>query len=176
VTRRILALGLMAAVLPLAAADIPRPAQDIPIHMDNGQQTQLSAYKGKVVAVIFILTYCSHCQAASKALEKVYEAYKGKGFEVVGIAIDPMAKVKLGDFRKEQQVTFPLAYDEPIVAFNFMQHPLMLKPMMPQLAFVDRQGMIRSQFAGESPFFNDTEKNVRVEVEKLLKPDVSRRR
>ncbi|MCX6619617.1 MAG: TlpA disulfide reductase family protein, partial [Acidobacteria bacterium] len=150
-TRRILALSLMAAAIPLAAADIPRQAIDIPIRLDNGQQTKLSAYKGKVVAVLFILTGCSHCQAASKALEKVYQAYKGRGFEVVAIAIDPMAKGKLGDFRKEQQVTFPLAYDEAMVAFNFMQHPLMLRPTMPQLAFVDREGVIRAQYPGESP-------------------------
>jgi peroxiredoxin len=170
VTRRILALSLMAAALPLAAADIPRKALDITLKLDNGQQTRLSAYKGKVVAVTFILTTCSHCQAASKAIEKVYQAYKGRGFEVVAIAIDPMANTKLAEFRKEQQVTFPLASDEAIVAFNFMQHPLMLRPMMPQLAFVDREGMIRAQYAGDSPFFNDTEKNVRAEVLKLLGP------
>ncbi len=176
----------MAVVLPLAAADIPRKAPDITINLDNGQRTQLSAYKGKVVAVIFILTGCTHCQAASKSLEKVYQAEKKRGFEVVAIAIDQGAKDRLAAFRKEHQVSFPLAYDAPISVFNFMQLPIMVGPKMPQLAFVDRDGMIRSQYPGESPFFGqipagngpnqekimaaERDKNVRAEVEKLLGP------
>lgn len=170
--KRLVAFGLMAGLIPLAAADIPRNAMNLTMTYENGQQGQLLAYRGKVVAVLFILTGCSHCQAVAKSIEKVYEAEKARGFEVIGIAVDQGAKDKLPVFRKEQQVTFPLAWDAPMAMFNFMQLPIMVGPKMPQLAFVDREGVIRSQYPGESAFFNDPvrEKNLRAEVGKLLGP------
>lgn len=170
--KRLAALSLMAGLIPLAAADIPRSAMNLTMTLENGQPGQLLAYRGKVVAVLFILTGCSHCQAVAKSIEKVYEAEKARGFEVIGIAVDQGAKDKLAAFRKEQQVTFPLAWDAPMAMFNFMQLPIMVGPKMPQLAFVDREGVIRSQYPGESAFFNDPvrEKNLRAEVEKLLGP------
>ncbi|MCC7499069.1 MAG: TlpA family protein disulfide reductase [Bryobacterales bacterium] len=170
--RQFAVAGLIAGLLPLSAADVPRQAMDLALNLDNGQHTQLSAYRGKVVALIFILTTCSHCQAATRALEKVYSAEKRRGFEVIAVAIDQGAKNKLAAYRNEQHITYPLAADAAIVLFNFMQLPIMVGPKMPQLAFIDRDGMIRAQYPGESPFFNEPgqEKNMRAEVAKLLGP------
>jgi len=170
VNRRILALTLLAAALPLAGANIPRPAVDLTLNLDNGQRVQLSSYKGKAVAVMFILTSCSHCQAAAKVLEKVYQAQKRRGFEVVAIAVDPGAAGKLAEFRKLYGVTFPLASERAEVMFDFMQLPLMVRPLMPQLAFLDTQGVIQSQYPGESPFYDEkkVEQNILAEVTRLL--------
>jgi len=172
VTRRILSLSLLAAALPLAAADVPRQALDLTIPLDNGQRVQLSSYKGKVTAVMFILTTCSHCQAASKALEKVYLAQKRRGFEVVAIAVDPGANTKLGEFRKQFGVTFALGADRAETMFTFMQLPLMTRPLMPQLAFLDRNGVIQSQYAGSDHFFDEKamDGNIQAEVARLLGP------
>ena len=53
---------------------------------------------------------------------------------------------------------------------EFLQHPPMLKLMMPHLVFIDKGGTIRSQFAGDdAKFFSDAqEKNIRAQIEKLL--------
>lgn len=171
-TRRILTLSLLAAALPLAGANVPRPALDLTVPLDNGKPVQLSSYKGKVTAVMFILTTCSHCQAASKALEKVYQAQKRRGFEVVAIAVDAGAGTKLGEFRKQYGVTFALGSDRPETMFTFMQLPLMTRPLMPQLAFLDRNGVIQSQYAGGDAFFGEKvmDANIQAEVAKLLGP------
>jgi hypothetical protein len=40
---------------------------------------------------------------------------------------------------------------------------------VPQLVFIDRKGVIRAQYAGNDPFFKDEERNVRAQIEGLLK-------
>jgi len=58
-------LAALALAAPtLEAAVIPRTPDDLAITLASGKQVTLSQYKGKVVAVIFILTTCPHCEAA----------------------------------------------------------------------------------------------------------------
>lgn len=51
--KKLLILALLA--LPSFAATLPRPATEVAIQVANGQQL-LSAYRGKVVVLGFILT------------------------------------------------------------------------------------------------------------------------
>ncbi len=75
------ALPAAAALNLLQGATIPRPAPDILITMPNSlPPLRLSQYKGKVIAVEFLLTYCSHCQRASRNTELIYRDYAGQGF------------------------------------------------------------------------------------------------
>jgi hypothetical protein len=43
---------------------------------------------------------------------------------------------------------------------------------VPILVFIDRKGMIRYQYTGDDPFFQNQEKNVRETIEQLLKEPV----
>jgi len=57
------ALGLFALAAPaLRAASIPRKVPEFAINLADGKQVAISQYRGKVVAVVFILTTCPHCQ------------------------------------------------------------------------------------------------------------------
>jgi len=40
---------------------------------------------------------------------------------------------------------------------------------VPHMVFLDRRGMIRADYPGESDFFKDQATNIRAELEKLLK-------
>ena len=57
------------------------------------------------------------------------------------------------------------------VAFNEMAGML-----VPQLIFIDRQGIIRGQHGGEDDFFKDEEKNMRARIEGLLKEPAAARK
>src|SRR5689334_17302937 len=57
-----LAFVALSASSVLRAGTLPRPASEFTIHLPGGRQVLLSQYKGKTVALIFILTYCPHCQ------------------------------------------------------------------------------------------------------------------
>lgn len=154
------------------AADVPRPSPDFAINMNDGSQIHLSQYQGKVVALVFILTYCSHCQFTSQILSRLQKEFGAQGLQVVASAIDPMASMKVPDFIKQFQPGYPVGFNEHNAAIDFLQHPIMYRLMMPQIVFIDRKGTIRSQHSGdENAYFAEgvQEKNIRDTIEGLLK-------
>ncbi len=54
----------------------------------DGQAFDWNAYKGRVVLIDFWATWCKPCLAEMPNVEKAYETYKDKGFEVIGISMD----------------------------------------------------------------------------------------
>jgi hypothetical protein len=137
--------------------------------MPDGKQILLSQYRGKVVTVCFILTTCSHCQMTIGELIKLQTEFGPKGYQVLASAIEQGAAFAVPNFVRAFQPNFPVGYNDPSTAVDFMQHPPMLVPLMPMLAFVDKQGMIRDQHNGDDKkFFNPLEPNLRAQITKLL--------
>jgi peroxiredoxin len=173
ILRWIPAAAVLLSVLPAAAAaaELPRKAPDYTINLGGGKTLPLSQYKGHPVVMAFILTYCSHCQKTVGFLTKAQNEYGPRGLQVVASAIEPAAPAALPNFLKNFQPSFPVGYGDGQAALQFMLHPADKVPMMPMLAFIDKQGMIRAQYEGDDPFFGDgIEQNLRQQIEALLKP------
>jgi len=167
-----LALALLSlAAVVVHAANLPRQAQELTVSLDGGKKVLLSQYKGKVVAVCFILTGCSHCQKTIGFLTKAQKDLGPRGFQVLASAIEPDSAAHVAAFIKQFDTPFPVGFNDGSIAVNWMQHPTMLIPHMPLLAFVDKQGNVRAQFEGDDEkFFNDQqEQNLRTQIEALLK-------
>jgi cytochrome oxidase Cu insertion factor (SCO1/SenC/PrrC family) len=170
-SRRLSAILLCLASIGLAA-NIPRPSPDFAIGLNDGTQLHLSQYQGKVVVVAFILTYCPHCQLTAQILSKLQKEYGPRGLQVVASAVDPMASMKVPDFIKQFQPGFPVGFNDHTAAVDYLQHPVMFRLLMPQVAFIDRKGNIRAQYGGDDEKFFDKaeqEKNIREVIEPLLK-------
>ena len=77
----------------------------------------------------------------------------------------------LPDFIKQFQPGYPVGFNQRPEVLEYLQHPVMYQLMMPQVAVIDRKGMIRAQFAGSDKFFDkpEQEKNFRALLEPLLK-------
>jgi len=158
---------VLAAAALLQAQEIPRPAQDYVITLVNGSTTSVSKYKGKVVAVEFLLTTCSHCQRTSKALTAAYKEFGPKGFQPLGIAINENPDVPR--FIQDMGVSYPVGTGPRENVYSFLQHSVMSPNlMMPQLVFIDRNGIVRAQYDGNADFFKDEDKNLRAMIVKLL--------
>jgi hypothetical protein len=154
------------------AGEVPRQAAEYTIQLGAGKTIALSQYKGKAVVLVFILTYCRHCQRTIGFLNKAQNDYGPRGLQVLACAIDDNAQLALPLFLRYFKPPFPVGYntDKGAAALAFMQYNKLAT--MPLLAFIDRQGVIRAQYdAHDQKFFGDNhEQNLRAQIESLLKP------
>ncbi|PWU01592.1 MAG: hypothetical protein C5B51_22530 [Terriglobia bacterium] len=170
--RALLPLMLICGLLivSVAASTLPRPSPEFNISLTGGKPVSLSQFKGKVVALAFILTYCPHCQKTIAVLGKQQAEYGPRGFQALGSAIEDMAASALPDFLKRFSPPFPIGYNARAPVLEFLQHPMAARLIMPQLVFIGRDGLIQAQYAGDDPFFveDQQEKNMRQKIEELL--------
>lgn len=54
----------------------------------DGQPMKLSSLRGKVVLVDFWASWCGPCRRENPHVVKLYDKYKNKGFEVLGVSLD----------------------------------------------------------------------------------------
>lgn len=157
----------LAAAVVVEAQELPRPAMDYMITLPSGQTTSVAKYKGKVVALEFLLTTCPHCQRTAKALTQATKDFGAKGFQALGVAINPNPEIP--KFIQDLGVNYPVGTGPRETVYSFLQHSVMSPNlMMPQLVFIDRSGMVRAQYDGTADFFKAEDKNVRAMIEKLL--------
>jgi len=166
--RLALLLSLLLASFSLVAANIPRPAKNLKFRTPVGE-IALSQYRGKIVVLEFLLTTCPACKNCSRVMEKLNKEFAAKGVQMLGIAINEGADRLIQQYVNEVGSTYPVGYVDARTALDFLQHPVMLRMSVPQLVFIDRNGMVRAQYPGTDAFFNDEEKNMRQMLQGLLK-------
>jgi thiol-disulfide isomerase/thioredoxin len=166
-----LAAALAGGARALRAATIPRPATPLEFVSNLGAKVRLSDLKGKVVVVEWMLTTCPHCQRSSVVLSKLQTEYGPRGLQVIGVAINQDAGRDMAKYATLYATTFPIGMGTHPQASDWLQVPPMVRMLMPQLAIVDRKGMIVEQHAGDDEkFFANEEALLRASIEKLLGP------
>jgi len=165
----LVSIVLFALALAAVAAEVPRRAPEFAFQLPGGQQVLLSEYRGKVVLLEMLYTTCPHCQHSAQLLSRLSKEYGPRGFQPLGVAFNDMASMLVPDFIKQAQASFPIGYAprDPVLAF--LQHPSILRFVVPQMVLVDRKGMIRSQTAAEGDEAFYEEKSLRAKIEALLK-------
>lgn len=163
----LLAAALVSSAL---AAEVPRPAGPVDFVSYTGERIRLSDLKGKVVVIEFLLTHCPGCKNSAGILANLQREYGPGGLQVIGLAIDDGAGPKIPQFVRETGANFPIGVYSNDKAHEYLQVSLMSRMMMPQVAIIDRQGMIREQHSGDDPWMAPAieEMNLRKAIQKLL--------
>ncbi len=63
-------------------------APDFTQNSPEGEPVNLSDFKGKIVLVDFWASWCGPCRRENPNVVRVYNQYKDKGFEILGVSLD----------------------------------------------------------------------------------------
>lgn len=78
----------------------------------HGKKISLSDLRGKVVLVNFWASWCPPCKMEIPGFQRIYEAYKDRGFMVIGISVDDARPASI----KDMGMTYPVVMaDDKVV-------------------------------------------------------------
>ena len=110
----------------------------------NGASVRLSDYKGKVVLLNFWATWCGPCKVEIPEFVEVYEEYKDRGFEILGVlAMDEPSPEELKAFASAYRMNYPVLRANQ--EFEDAHGPLW---GLPTTFIIDRQGSICTKHMG----------------------------
>jgi cytochrome c biogenesis protein CcmG/thiol:disulfide interchange protein DsbE len=141
--------GLVLAVCALALAGGALGAMDKGTAPDfslpdilQGKTYSLSQFKGKVVMVNFFTFFCMPCREEMPDLNKLYNEYKGKGFQTLGIGLssDP---TQLRFLVKQIGLDYPVLAGNDQVSKDYGNVEI-----VPTTFIIDRQGNIAHKILG----------------------------
>jgi peroxiredoxin len=165
---------LLAAVCMAAQPQAVRPAPEFAIHMADGTNRPLSAYRGKVVLLALMQTTCPHCQHFAQQLGIYEQEYGPKGVQVLGAVFDSGAKAGLQQFQNQYVRGYPVGYSDEATVMSWIKQPVEQGYFVPIVVFIDRSGQIVSRHLGDDLLFQDPDGNIRHKLEALLKRPASR--
>ncbi|MGB8598787.1 MAG: TlpA disulfide reductase family protein [Burkholderiales bacterium] len=76
----------------------------------DGKLFDLSKYRGKVVIVNFMATWCGPCVEEMPSLQKLREQFRGKGLEVIAVNTGE-SEAKVSQFAQNLRIKFPVLLD-----------------------------------------------------------------
>ncbi len=136
--------------VPTVAVSPPPNAKDIigqPIPVFkmvdiNAKNVRSEDFLGQVVLYNFWATWCAPCREEMPMLQEFYDQYRQQGFQVVGIAIDEIDKVR--SFAAELEITYPLLVGDSD-AMRLNREFGNLSGALPYSVLADQAGIIHWQ-------------------------------
>jgi peroxiredoxin len=147
----------------LRAVKRPIPAADFYLRDLDGELVRLSDFQGKVVLLNFWATWCPPCRKEMPAMQRLYQAYKDKGLEIVAVSVDTASTDEVRAFVEELELTFPVLHDRDSLVSRLYSNP-----GVPSSYLINAQGNLAYRVLGEYDWFGENAKNT---VEKLLQAE-----
>jgi thiol-disulfide isomerase/thioredoxin len=167
--RRMFLAGVLLAAAAAFAQEVPRPSPEFIVTLPGGKPLSIQSLRGKVVALVFVSTTCPHCQKFTGDLNAIQREYGAQGVQVVECAFNTgVNEAQLQEFIARFRPSFPTGISQSPAVLSYLQYSSVRIPYVPHLVLIDRQGVIRGDWAGESPFMTNAGANLRAELNKLL--------
>lgn len=119
------------------------PAPDFTFPGLDGKNTSLSDYKGKVVLVNIWATWCPPCVEEMPSMQKLYNEFNGKNFEILAVSIDAAGVDAVAPFMKKHKLSFPALMD-PKGTIKSMYRVTGI----PESFIIDKQGILVGKIIG----------------------------
>ena len=146
----ITATGLAILGLPdgggAESESISKEAVDFTLNDLSGKQVSLQDYEGKVVVLNFWATWCSPCRREMPGLEKLYQKYKDKDFQLLGIVVVSSEK-DISDQVKSIGVSYPILLGDKKLISDYGSFN-----MIPNSFIIGRDGKILKQLSGSRTY------------------------
>jgi thiol-disulfide isomerase/thioredoxin len=142
---------------------LPASALDASLKTMDGSDFKLADLKGKVLVIDLWATWCGPCRYEVPELVGMQTEYGPRGFEVVGLDIDPGSDTpdSVSNFIKEFKINYKVAFAQRELAVS-----LMTGGNIPQSLVVGRDGKVIVHFIGFDPV--STPKRIRAAIEQAL--------
>ena len=120
-------------------AQIGQRAPDYKVRNPATQDTIAlrSHYAGQVTLINIWATWCGPCRKEMPAMERLYQAYRDRGFRIAAVSVDEGDDAAVTAFGTELGLTFDLLHDQS----GLMQQVYQTLGV-PQSWLLDRQGRI----------------------------------
>ena len=145
--KRILSIAVVFTVFLFTACTAQQEkrekAPNFSLQTQNGKVIELSKLTGKVVLVKFWATWCPPCRAEIPDFIEVYNTYKTKGFEIVGIALDEDGWSKVAPYIEKAKMNYPVVLGTAKVVQQYGGIEA-----IPTTFIVDRKGYIVASQVG----------------------------
>jgi peroxiredoxin len=136
------------------------PSADFTLETIKGTRIKLSELRNKVVLIDFWATWCAPCVEEMPQLVKLYEKYKGRGFEILAISVDSKSELyKVEPFAATHKLNFPVLFDDGVSGLYQVK-------AYPTTVFIDRSGKVRYSATG---FDADRPRVIEAVINELLK-------
>jgi thiol-disulfide isomerase/thioredoxin len=188
-SRKLAAVYLALALLPLAASCGPAPAEvsrtetprgrnppstSLPMPptapaaaqsftlIEGERRANLSEYLGQVVVVDFWATYCAPCVAEAPRLDALQTRFAAKGLRVIGLNVGGDGdRPEIPKFVERLKIKYALGFPDPEMINLYMGS----NNSIPQTIVLDRRGRVVKHFTGYDP-------SVEQELESTIEKEV----
>lgn len=127
-----------------APVDIGTPAPPYRAVSMSGDSVSLAALRGKAVLLNVWATWCRPCRDEIPELQQLYERYRDRGLELVGVSVDAAGQQDaIAEFSRRYGMTYQVWRDpDEIVSATF------LVVGVPATFLIDRSGVVRWKKTG----------------------------
>jgi peroxiredoxin len=143
---------------PLTAGTGGQMAPTFSLTDTSGNKVSSSQFLGKPTVINFFATWCPPCREEIPGFVDVFDKYRGRGFELVGISFDTDTKGNLPAFMMQNRIGYRILLGDVATARAYGG-----VSTIPTTFFVGKDGRIRNVVVG----YIDKETFER-EVQKLL--------